>query len=97
MAIESAVLAYLYRKLCRVSLDSATEISGPITLLQLWSWERLHVGQPDFGRPPVPIVVPHVHDDVVDGLHDHLLLDEALCGPTFFTCAPTRLARLAFY
>ncbi|WKA06834.1 hypothetical protein VitviT2T_024714 [Vitis vinifera] len=36
MAIESAVLAYLYRKLCRVSLDSATEISGPITLLQVF-------------------------------------------------------------
>ena len=32
----SAVLAYLYRKLCRVSLDSATEISGPITLLQVF-------------------------------------------------------------
>ncbi|RVX08332.1 Serine/threonine-protein phosphatase 7 long form-like [Vitis vinifera] len=70
----SAVLAYLYRELCRASLDSATKISGPITLLQ----ERLHVGRPDFGRPPVPIVVPHVHDDVVDGLHDHLLPDEAL-------------------
>ncbi|KAL6330569.1 hypothetical protein AAG906_040500 [Vitis piasezkii] len=74
----AAVLAYLYRELCRASLDSATKISGPITLLQLWSWERLHVGRPDFGRPPVPIVVPHVHDDVVDGLHDHLLPDEAL-------------------
>ena len=36
------------------------------------------MGRPDFGRPPVPIVVPHVYDDVVDGLHDHLLLDEAL-------------------
>ena len=36
------------------------------------------MGRPDFGRPPVPIVVPHVHDDVVDGLHDHLLPDEAL-------------------
>ncbi|KAL6328847.1 hypothetical protein AAG906_003864 [Vitis piasezkii] len=74
----SAVLAYLYRELCHASLDSATEISGPITLLQLWSWERLHVGRPDFDRPPVPIVVPHLHDDVVDGLHDHLLPDEAL-------------------
>ena len=36
------------------------------------------MGRPDFGRPPVPIVVPHVHDDVVDGLHDHLLPDEVL-------------------
>ncbi|RVW20358.1 Serine/threonine-protein phosphatase 7 long form-like [Vitis vinifera] len=59
-------------------LDSATDISGPITLLHLWSWERLHVGRPDFGRPLVLIVVPHVHDVVVDGLHDHLLSDEAL-------------------
>ena len=32
----SAVLAYLYRELCRASLDSATEISGPITLLQVF-------------------------------------------------------------
>ncbi|RVX21640.1 Serine/threonine-protein phosphatase 7 long form-like [Vitis vinifera] len=72
------VLAYLYRELCHASLDSVTEISGPIPLLQLWSWERLHVGRLDFGRPLVPIVVPHVHDDVVDGLHDHLLPNEAL-------------------
>ena len=36
------------------------------------------MGQPNFNRPPVPIVVPHVHDDVVDGLYDHLLSDAAL-------------------
>ncbi|RVX16716.1 Serine/threonine-protein phosphatase 7 long form-like [Vitis vinifera] len=72
------LLAYLYRELCRASLDNATEIYGPITLLHLWSWERLHVGRPDFDRPPMPIVVPHVHDDVVYGLHDHLLPNEAL-------------------
>ena len=36
------------------------------------------MGRPDFSRPSVLIVVPHVHDDVVDGLHDHLLPDEAL-------------------
>ena len=36
------------------------------------------MGQPNFRHPSVPIVVPYVHDDVVDGLHDHLLLDEAL-------------------
>ena len=35
------------------------------------------MGRPDFSRPSVLIVVPHVHDDVVDGLHDHLLPDEA--------------------
>ena len=31
----NAVLAYPYRELCRASLDSATEIFGPITLLQV--------------------------------------------------------------
>ena len=36
------------------------------------------MGQLDFGCPLVPIVVLHVYDDVVDGLHDHLLPDEAL-------------------
>ena len=36
------------------------------------------MGQPDFGHPPVPILVQHVHDEVVDGLHDQLLSDEAL-------------------
>ena len=36
------------------------------------------MGRPDFGRPLMPIVVPHVHDDVVDSLHDHLLTYEAL-------------------
>ncbi|KAL6328516.1 hypothetical protein AAG906_038711 [Vitis piasezkii] len=55
------VLAYLYRELCRASLDSTT----------------LHVGRL-ISVILLPIVVPHVHDDVVDGLHDHLLLDEAL-------------------
>ena len=31
----SAVLAHLYRELCRVSLDSATDIAGCVTLLQV--------------------------------------------------------------
>ncbi|RVW52910.1 hypothetical protein CK203_110637 [Vitis vinifera] len=50
----------------------------PQRFLDLSHYYRLHVGRPDFSRPPVPIVVSHVHDDVVDGLHDHLLPDEAL-------------------
>ncbi|RVW13365.1 Serine/threonine-protein phosphatase 7 long form-like [Vitis vinifera] len=61
----SVVSAYLYRELCRASLDNATEIFEHIILLQFWSWERRHVGRPDFARPLVSIVVPHVHDDVV--------------------------------
>ena len=33
--------------------------------IQLWSWERLHVGRPDFGRPQADIVPPPAH-----ALHD---------------------------
>ena len=51
--------------------------------IQLWSWERLHVGRPDFGRPHADLAPPpaHVlHDadaDVGDGdlpkaVHDGL-------------------------
>ncbi|XP_031266373.1 serine/threonine-protein phosphatase 7 long form homolog isoform X2 [Pistacia vera] len=43
----SAVLAYLYRELCRASKKGASEISGPLMLLQLWAWERLHIGRPE--------------------------------------------------
>ena len=41
--------------------------------IQLWSWERLHVGRPDFGRPhtdPAPLLAHALHDadaDVRDG------------------------------
>ena len=37
----SAVLAYLYREFCRVNLDSATEIYGPITPLQVFRHDYL--------------------------------------------------------
>ena len=35
------------------------------------------MGRPDFGRLPGPILVPRVHNDVVDVLQDHILPDEA--------------------
>ncbi|RVX06235.1 Serine/threonine-protein phosphatase 7 long form-like [Vitis vinifera] len=48
----------------------------------LWSWERLHVGRPDFGRPPAPPAVQHLEYDAADDLPveqlDHGLQDEAL-------------------
>ncbi|RVW84511.1 Serine/threonine-protein phosphatase 7 long form-like [Vitis vinifera] len=76
------VLAHLYRELCRASLDGATDIAGCVTLLQLWSWERLHVGRPDFGRPPAPPAAQHLEHDAADDLPaeqlDHGLQDEAL-------------------
>ncbi|KAJ1696551.1 hypothetical protein LUZ63_005063 [Rhynchospora breviuscula] len=47
----SAVLAFLYRGLCRAS-GSSREIAAPLILLQMWSWTRFPVGRPirhDFG------------------------------------------------
>lgn len=37
----SAVLAYMYRNLCKASQAKAKEIYGPTMLLQLWAWERI--------------------------------------------------------
>ena len=37
--------------------------------IQLWSWERLHLGRPDFGQPatyPAPPVAHALHDDDAD-------------------------------
>ncbi|CAL4954664.1 unnamed protein product [Urochloa decumbens] len=43
----SAVLAFLYRSLCSVaSSHNIKNIGGSLLLLQLWSWERFHVGRP---------------------------------------------------
>ncbi|RVX02949.1 Serine/threonine-protein phosphatase 7 long form-like [Vitis vinifera] len=75
--IDCAVLAHLYRELCRASLDGATDIAGCVTLLQ-----RLHVGRPDFGRPPTFPTAQHLEHDAVDDLPaeqlDHGLQDKAL-------------------
>lgn len=43
----SAVLSFLYRSLCSVaSSHNIKNIGGSLLLLQLWSWERFHVGRP---------------------------------------------------
>ncbi|KAL6318110.1 hypothetical protein AAG906_035255 [Vitis piasezkii] len=65
--IDCAVLAHLYRELCRASLDGATDIAGCVTLLQ-----RLHMGRLDFGRPPI------MRSMIYRWRLDHGLLDEAL-------------------
>ncbi|XP_042404956.1 serine/threonine-protein phosphatase 7 long form homolog [Zingiber officinale] len=58
MSWGSAILACLYRRLCKASYSKANEICGPLVLLQLWAWERLPTIQPirrtdevDFTRP----------------------------------------------
>ena len=54
---------------------------------QLWSWERLYLGRPDFGQPPTPSAAQHLEHDATDdlptehldqGLQDETLLDEGL-------------------
>ncbi|XP_038688495.1 serine/threonine-protein phosphatase 7 long form homolog [Tripterygium wilfordii] len=49
-----AVLACLYHNLCRGCMSTTRTIGGCIILLQLWSWERLHVCRPQMhtGAPP---------------------------------------------
>ncbi|XP_019066952.2 serine/threonine-protein phosphatase 7 long form homolog [Solanum lycopersicum] len=46
----SAVLAYLYRALCRASIGNVIDICGFIPLLQVWCWERIFPVQPS--APP---------------------------------------------
>ena len=45
----SAVLAATYRALCNVCTKnkSSSSLLGCPLLLQLWSWERFHIGRPD--------------------------------------------------
>ncbi|KAL8092638.1 hypothetical protein AgCh_034778 [Apium graveolens] len=40
-AWAAAVLAYLYRELCKTSKKDVDEVAGCLLLLQLWAWERL--------------------------------------------------------
>ncbi|MQM12066.1 hypothetical protein Taro_044977 [Colocasia esculenta] len=49
-----ATLAYLYRQLSIACKSDVKAICGSLTLLQLWSWERLHVGHHDIAMHPLP-------------------------------------------
>ncbi|XP_038694953.1 serine/threonine-protein phosphatase 7 long form homolog [Tripterygium wilfordii] len=53
-----AVLACLYRNLCRGCMGSARTIGGCGLLLQLWSWERLHVCRPGMRTLDPPAGLP---------------------------------------
>ncbi|RVW33467.1 hypothetical protein CK203_096587 [Vitis vinifera] len=53
-----------------IDLDDAT-LERKILMLhffQLWSWERLYLGRPDFGQPPTPSAAQHLEHDVTDDL-----------------------------
>lgn len=43
----SAVLASLYRALCRATKSNVDGVCGPLVLLQLWAWERIPLIRPE--------------------------------------------------
>ncbi|XP_028557082.1 serine/threonine-protein phosphatase 7 long form homolog [Dendrobium catenatum] len=53
MSIGGAVLAHLYRELCHATRPTRTYIAGCVTLLQVWSWERLYIGRPTLRVPQI--------------------------------------------
>ncbi|MQM16293.1 hypothetical protein Taro_049248 [Colocasia esculenta] len=56
-----ATLAYLYRQLSIACKSDAKAICGSLTLLQLWSWERLHVRCPDIAMHLLAQDIPLGH------------------------------------
>ncbi|XP_057520636.1 serine/threonine-protein phosphatase 7 long form homolog [Amaranthus tricolor] len=68
----SATLAYLYRDLCRASRKGAKDIAGCLLLLQIWSWEHIHIG-----RPVIQMVRPQF--DEADDL-ESVLGSQHQCG-----------------
>ena len=54
----SAVLAYLYRELCRGTKYDRKDIGGCLMLLHLWAWDRFPMLAPS--RPPMP----DIHADI---------------------------------
>ncbi|EPS71928.1 hypothetical protein M569_02828, partial [Genlisea aurea] len=57
-----AVLACLYRALCRASKPETSDICGPLVLLQIWAWERI-----PFIRPGRLVPQPQPPSDATDG------------------------------
>ncbi|KAL0915143.1 hypothetical protein M5K25_015542 [Dendrobium thyrsiflorum] len=50
-SLGGAVLAHLYRELAEATKPKRANIAGCIHLLQIWCWERLHVGRPTLHVP----------------------------------------------
>jgi hypothetical protein len=56
----SAVLASLYREMCKAAKKTVTGMAGPVLLIQLWAWERLPKLRPELN---LPHTVAHVPDE----------------------------------
>lgn len=84
----SATLAWLYRELCRGTDRAASEIAGPLILLQLWAWDRfphiaphrlhreqVHTGNDDVGQqlPRGPLATRWMDDFSVTDVSTHVL------------------------
>ncbi|XP_019172004.1 PREDICTED: serine/threonine-protein phosphatase 7 long form homolog [Ipomoea nil] len=52
----SAVLAFLYRSMCRAAMGNANQISGALILLQLWVWERITLFSPNIHSLPQDLI-----------------------------------------
>nr|XP_033514283.1 protein MAIN-LIKE 1-like [Nicotiana tomentosiformis] len=52
---SSAVLAYLYRQMCRATIGTQCDVAGFLPLLQVWAWEWFMQLQ-----PPLPPLAPGV-------------------------------------
>ncbi|KAL0928486.1 hypothetical protein M5K25_000370 [Dendrobium thyrsiflorum] len=50
-SLGGAVLAHLYKELAEATKPKRANIAGCIHLLQIWCWERLHVGRPTLHVP----------------------------------------------
>ncbi|XP_012848924.1 PREDICTED: serine/threonine-protein phosphatase 7 long form homolog isoform X1 [Erythranthe guttata] len=66
MSWGGAVLACLYRALCRATKPETSDICGPLVLLQIWAWERV-----PFIRPGRLSPRQELPPDIVSG--DHFL------------------------
>ena len=66
----SAVLAHLYRNLCRASDVKNNNIYGPLVLLQMWSWTRLNIARPTRADRTDPI-----WEGMIWRLDLHMVLD----------------------
>ncbi|XP_075524039.1 serine/threonine-protein phosphatase 7 long form homolog [Primulina tabacum] len=44
---DSAVLAYLYRELCDISMRLKVDLCGPVQILQIWVWSKITLLCPD--------------------------------------------------